>query len=261
MRKVFTIKLSGTEQDEIQDLEAEVDDKMKKLLKDKISAQIVAVKGNGTEISADVSLNNVVVTRNDLTMDDVSRMTSDVIRASLKSDAQKAALAYFSCSLNSHNNYGVHVDGSANPVLSGKLQLNGHDRFSTRGGNYFNYVQPYEHFRNTPADGINVYSFALNPIEHQPSGSCNMSRIDNATLLLNLGHPDHHNGNFASEITLQAFDGDFEVPVTFTVNILPVNDAPVSLNDSYIVPEDSQLDFEFSKKDKSNVVELKKKLK
>ena len=27
-----------------------------------------------------------------------------------------------------------------------------------------------------------MYSFALNPEEHQPSGTCNMSRIDNATL-------------------------------------------------------------------------------
>jgi hypothetical protein len=31
-----------------------------------------------------------------------------------------------------------------------------------------------------------VYSFALNPEQHQPSGTVNMSRIDNATLLLDL---------------------------------------------------------------------------
>jgi len=29
-----------------------------------------------------------------------------------------------------------------------------------------------------------VYSFAVRPEEHQPSGSCNFSRIDNATLQL-----------------------------------------------------------------------------
>ena len=51
-------------------------------------------------------------------------------------------------------------------------------------GAYFNYVQPYQHFSNTPSDGINVYSFAVNPEEHQPSGTCNMSRIDNAQLSL-----------------------------------------------------------------------------
>merc|ERR1712100_304775 len=78
------------------------------------------------------------------------------------------------------------VDNGFNPVLSAKLQLNGHDRFSERLGRYFNLVQPYRHHTNVPATGINVYSFGLKPEEHQPSGTCNMSRIDNATLQLTL---------------------------------------------------------------------------
>ena len=73
---------------------------------------------------------------------------------------------------------------SANCTASAKLQLNGHDRFSERFGKYFNLVQPYQHHTNVPKDGINVYSFGLKPEEHQPSGTCNMSRIDNATLQL-----------------------------------------------------------------------------
>ena len=73
-----------------------------------------------------------------------------------------------------------------NPVVRAKLQLNGHDRFSERLGSYFNLVQPYQHHTNVPATGINVYSFALKPEEHQPSGTCNMSRIDNAVLQLQL---------------------------------------------------------------------------
>ena len=68
-------------------------------------------------------------------------------------------------------------------VTDAKLQLNGHDRFATRLGPYFTKVQPYQHHTNIPeTDGINVYSFALRPEEHQPSGTLNMSRIDNATL-------------------------------------------------------------------------------
>lgn len=78
------------------------------------------------------------------------------------------------------------VDTGFNPVFSAKLQLNGHDRFSERMGRYFNLVQPYQHHTNVPATGINVYSFGLKPEEHQPSGTCNMSRIDNATLQLYL---------------------------------------------------------------------------
>ena len=75
-------------------------------------------------------------------------------------------------------------DIGVNPVVTAKLQLNGHDRFQERGGDYFNYVQPYQHHTNVPALGINVYSFGLKPEEHQPSGTCNFSRIDNATLQL-----------------------------------------------------------------------------
>ena len=71
-----------------------------------------------------------------------------------------------------------------NPVVTAKLQLNGQDRFSEREGSYFDVVQPFQHHTRHPDTGINVYSFALRPEEHQPSGSCNFSRIDNATLQL-----------------------------------------------------------------------------
>lgn len=83
----------------------------------------------------------------------------------------------------------AQLDGSMagkNPVVVAKLQLNGHDRFTEREGKYFNLVQPYQHHTNIPATGVNVYSFGLRPQEHQPSGTCNMSRIDNAVLLLTL---------------------------------------------------------------------------
>ena len=71
-----------------------------------------------------------------------------------------------------------------NPVVTAKLQLNGQDRFSEREGSYFDLVQPYQSHTRSPDTGINVYSFALRPEEHQPSGTCNFSRIDNATLQL-----------------------------------------------------------------------------
>ena len=71
-----------------------------------------------------------------------------------------------------------------NPVVTAKLQLNGQDRFSEREGSYFDTVQPFQHHTRAPDAGINVYSFALRPEEHQPSGSCNFSRIDNAVMQL-----------------------------------------------------------------------------
>ena len=77
-------------------------------------------------------------------------------------------------------------DSGENPTELAKIQLNGHDRLSQREGRYFNTVIPQECHENCPAMGINVYSFAFKPEEHQPSGTCNFSRIDIAQLLLNI---------------------------------------------------------------------------
>ena len=61
-----------------------------------------------------------------------------------------------------------------------KLVLNGQDRFKEQSGKYFNQVQAFQHHTGTPMPGIYSYSFALKPEEHQPTGTCNFSRIDNA---------------------------------------------------------------------------------
>ena len=74
---------------------------------------------------------------------------------------------------------------STNPITNCKIMLNGNDRMAPRSGEYFGIVQPYQHHEITPDkfhEGINVYSFAIKPEEHQPSGTLNMSRIDTATL-------------------------------------------------------------------------------
>ena len=53
-------------------------------------------------------------------------------------------------------------------------------------GKYYNAVQPYQRHTAVPTDGIYVYSFALKPEEHQPTGSANFSRIDSAYLSVQL---------------------------------------------------------------------------
>ena len=82
--------------------------------------------------------------------------------------------------------YGLITSSGNNPVSIARLQLNGHDRTQDRDGDYYNLVQPYQHHTNIPSSGVNVYSFALRPEEHQPSGTCNMSRIDSAVLNMTL---------------------------------------------------------------------------
>jgi len=79
-----------------------------------------------------------------------------------------------------------------------QLKLNGHDRFAARDYRYFTRTQIWEHHTGpggliagttgtAMVDGIGVYSFALKPEEHQPSGTCNFSRIDNAQLVQGAG--------------------------------------------------------------------------
>jgi hypothetical protein len=70
------------------------------------------------------------------------------------------------------------------------LMLNGHERFSKRSADYFKLVQPYQHHTRVPTKDIYVYSFALKPEEHQPSGTCNFSRIDNAQLKIDYESSD-----------------------------------------------------------------------
>ena len=104
----------------------------------------------------------------------------------------------------------VSFENGKNPVALAKLQLNGHDRFSERDGKYFNLVQPYQHHENVPTAGINVYSFGLRPEEHQPSGTCNMSRIDNATLQLTLT-PDSVSGGKTCKIRVYAVNYNVKI--------------------------------------------------
>lgn len=162
------------------------------VIDDKVTAQFIFTTDiSGESISVPALLDNVVLLTNNFTMEDLSLITEDALNAvSGSSDgienAQDFALSH-SVSVLDHFNYGNNLDRTDNPVVAAKLQLNGSDRFQERDGHYFNYVQPWQHFSNTPADGINVYSFALKPQDHQPSGSCNFSRIDNATLNLRLG--------------------------------------------------------------------------
>ena len=80
-------------------------------------------------------------------------------------------------------------------IYQQNIQINGQERMSMRYGNYFGTTQRFQHHTGGSAFGINAnnnqpgiysYSFALRPEEHQPSGTCNFSRIDTATLVLEM---------------------------------------------------------------------------
>lgn len=72
-------------------------------------------------------------------------------------------------------------------VYEQRIQFNGQDRLDRRFGDYYNKVQPYQHHTGqAPGVGVYTYSFAVKPEEHQPSGTCNFSRIDTATIVMSI---------------------------------------------------------------------------
>ena len=165
---------------------------------DKFEVKFVAqTASSSTQIASSAAnlLENAIVTRNDLTMEDISTHAEQLKLFG----ANSSIIALYSLNVVDYHNYGNFIDGSDNPCINAKLQLNGHDRFQARDGNYFNYVQPAQHFSNTPADGVNVYSFALRAEDHQPTGTCNFSRIDNATLQVDCGMNNANRSDYVTK--------------------------------------------------------------
>ena len=129
--------------------------------------------------------------------------------------------------------YSADRKPDADTFGNAKLQLNGHDRFSLRDADYFRKVQNYEHHSRVPrcptigeyegdvsadtngAPGhlqyIYTYSFALSPEEHQPSGTCNFSRIDNAILQLSYVDRDGNNTTNNSGMNLKIYAINYNV--------------------------------------------------
>lgn len=102
------------------------------------------------------------------------------------------------------------------------LQLNGQDRVPSLPGEYYSTVQPFQHHSGTTfvdttpkAGGVYMYSFALKPEEHQPSGTCNFSRIDTATLVFSV------DGNYEMSSDIDEFNSDIRV-YAINYNILRI---------------------------------------
>ena len=124
------------------------------------------------------------------------------------------------------NNYNIHNEYSStltydltdsypnitsnknNTILSSYLQLNGVDRSIPYDSIYYNYVIPYEHKLSSCNDGINMYSFSLNPNDLQPSGSCNFSKLNKKFLKISL------NDEFLNRLS----DDDYIISNVFSTN-------------------------------------------
>lgn len=81
-----------------------------------------------------------------------------------------------------------YVDGDTliNPIKQTSIQFNGRDRERFKDSIFYNYIQPYMAHQADPSLGVNIYSFSLDPAGIQPSGTANMSKIDDAGISITL---------------------------------------------------------------------------
>lgn len=73
---------------------------------------------------------------------------------------------------------------NCNIITHAALLFNGQDRVTLRDSEYYSVLQPWVHHHHANSEGIMIYSFALHPENHQPSGAANTSKIDNIQLKL-----------------------------------------------------------------------------
>ena len=86
-------------------------------------------------------------------------------------------------------NYAQNPNGGNNtsPISHVEFKLNNTDRFEKKKSNYFRLMQPYQNHTTIPSTNyIYTFSFALQPEKHQPTGTCNFSKIDNTLLNLTM---------------------------------------------------------------------------
>lgn len=93
---------------------------------------------------------------------------------------QKNVKEYFNFTNNAISENGENI------VESETVQINGKDRVKYRSSDYFDTLQMYQHHNFSTPTGINSYSFSLNPINNQPSGTLNMSKVSNLAITMRL---------------------------------------------------------------------------
>ena len=117
-----------------------------------------------------------------------------------------------------NNYYNINPDSFNNVnniMYNAKLMFNSNDRISKKDNHFFNYVQPFKYHTNTPSPGVNIYSFAIYPEDSQPSGTCNMSRLDKIQLELTLRWLSLKTGGDCDNLEPNIYEG-YEVYVFAT---------------------------------------------
>ena len=164
----------------------------------KVSAIILFAQTIDVDVIANATTDNLVLISNTITFEDMST-TIDTFKADAASTAsQDSFMDIHTNNIIDIFNYGNFINRSDNPIINSSFQLNGKNRFQERDGFFYNYLQPYYYFKNSPPDGVNIYTFSLNPEEVQPSGTINLGNVNSKDLLIILGKYNNTSSNYLS---------------------------------------------------------------
>lgn len=109
---------------------------------------------------------------------DFTNPSKELIWVFLKNIYTQNHFSHTECRWNDYTVGKTHT----NPVLSFSMDINGYNRIQRQVGKYFDKYQPYVYHNVTPDDGINIYSFSIDPLQSQPSGSCNFSKLSDVVM-------------------------------------------------------------------------------
>jgi hypothetical protein len=144
--------------------------------------------------------NNTAITSSDTNIDTTNNVQTETSEYTHKNDY----LNYSRAKTTSTNEVRINNNIIQEHFDKGKIVLNGIDRFNEQSASYFRLIEPYNSGNNVQESKlIYMYSFSLKPLDYQPSGMCNFSRIDSAYL--------NFSGNLSSGYTISVFAVNYNV--------------------------------------------------
>lgn len=169
-----------------------------KELAQKVDALILFAENIDGDIIAKATIDNIILTRNEITFEDMSITIDEFKEDTNTTEQQINFLNIHTINIIERFNYGNFINRTDSPIISSSFQLNGKNRFQERDGFFYNYLQPYYYFKNSPPDGVNVYTFSLHPSDGQPSGTLNLGFVNSKDLLVSLGKYNNPDENYLS---------------------------------------------------------------
>nr|QFG74523.1 MAG: major capsid protein [Megaviridae environmental sample] len=204
-------------------------------LADKVKGIILFAKNESSENRASATVDNVVLTENSITFEDMSYTITE-LQVSATSE-QNTFLSLNSQSVINRFNSGNFIDGSDNPIIKSGLRINDQNIFKSLENKYFNYIQPHYYFENIPKDGINVYSFSLDPQNTQPTGYVDFN-TPRSFLSLDFGK----NGNIVNNLNIAA---DLFI-FAQNYDILEVQSKQANQNSNDFIPTTTSIVYDYT---------------